>query len=299
MAKLVRGQPSIAIVNEQIDEEVLKEILEELRTNTTVVRLVFHDANMNHVHAHQIAQMLKGNSTIQVINFNENYNIGDVGTCNLATSIKENTGIREIHLDNVNMSSQGVCSLAQALVERALAQPSSCVELVSLEYNEIDKDGIYAAMAKVYDPIMGQKLHHGLADVIVQTNLKELNLNGNEIGNEGVKFLCDALQEDCSMLKVLRLKRNGINNEGFCYISTMLQKNKSLETIELNNNQIVHALDDENGRHDLTRPLAAIFASNRTLKVLSLRHNLLASQDIKSVQQWRATAKPSTPQILL
>ena len=28
--------------------------------------------------------------------------------------------------------------------------------VVSLEYNEIDKDGIYAAMAKVYDPIMGQ-----------------------------------------------------------------------------------------------------------------------------------------------
>ena len=238
---------------------------------------------------------MKGNSTIQVINFNENYNIGDVGTCNLATSIKENTGIREIHLDNVNMSSQGVCSLAQALVERV---PSSCVELLSLEYNEIGKDGIYAARAKVYDPIMGQKLHHGLANVIVQTNLKELNLNGNDIGNEGVKFLCDALQEDCSMLKVLRLKRNGVNNEGFCYISTMLQKNKSLETIELNNNKIVHALDDENGRHDLTRPLAAIFASNRTLKVLSLRHNLLAPQDIKGVQQWRR-CKAFHSQILL
>ena len=113
MAELVRGQPSIAIVNEKIDEGVLKEILEELRTNTTVVRLVFHDANINHAHAHQIAQMLKRNTTIQVINFNENYDIGDVGTCNLATSIKENTGIREIHLD------QSIC--------RAGVQPRASV----------------------------------------------------------------------------------------------------------------------------------------------------------------------------
>ena len=81
------------------------------------------------------------------------------------------------------MSSQGVCSLAQSLVR---AGPSTCVELLSLEYNEIDKGGINT-LGQSLRPIMGQKLCHGLN--VMRTNLKELNLNGNDIGNEGVKFL--------------------------------------------------------------------------------------------------------------
>ena len=66
---------------------------------------------------------------------------------------------------------------------------------------------------------------HGLANVIAWTGLKELNVNGNDIGNEGVKFLCDALQEDSSTLKILRLKRNGINNEDFLHFDNA-EKNK-------------------------------------------------------------------------
>ena len=84
MTNLVKDQPSVAFVNVdenyKIDEEIFNQTINQLITNKTVVRLTFHNTNINHQHTYTISQMLMKNNTIEILNLNENYNIGDIGT---------------------------------------------------------------------------------------------------------------------------------------------------------------------------------------------------------------------------
>ena len=62
MTNLVKDQPSVAFVNVdenyKIDEEIFKQTINQLITNKTVVRLTFHNTNINHQHTYTISQML-------------------------------------------------------------------------------------------------------------------------------------------------------------------------------------------------------------------------------------------------
>ena len=48
---------------------------------------------------------------------------------------------------------------------------------------------------KIYNPITSQRFQYGLCDGMLKTslNILELNLNGNDLGNNGIKYLCNAL----------------------------------------------------------------------------------------------------------
>ena len=60
-ANLVKDQPSVALstsMNYKIDEEIFNQTINQLITNKTVVRLTFHNTNINHQHTYTISQML-------------------------------------------------------------------------------------------------------------------------------------------------------------------------------------------------------------------------------------------------
>ncbi|CAF1065078.1 unnamed protein product [Adineta steineri] len=72
---------------------------------------------------------------------------------------------------------------------------------------------------------------------LVQNNTKltVLCLTNNQIGNEGIQYLSDAL-EDNETLNVVSLGKNHITAEGVYYLSNALQYNKTLTTLYLSDN---------------------------------------------------------------
>ena len=312
MTNLVKDQPSVAFVNVdenyKIDEEIFNQTINQLITNKTVVRLTFHNTNINHQHTYTISQMLMKNNTIEILNLNENYNIGDIGTCNITNALKYNHSIKEIYLDNVNMSDQGACSIGEFLASYTDDSTKKTtttnvthrrtINVLSLEYNEITDKCMYITTNnnnnnnnKIYNPITSQRFQYGLCDGMLKTsiNILELNLNGNDLGNNGIKCLCNALsnmKKDGGGMKILHINRNHITNQGFEYIATMLSTNNiNLEIINLNNNRMEHDGEQKN----MIPWLQMIYDSNNSkkkncMKELSIRHNLFDRDSIQCMK---------------
>ena len=69
-------------------------------------------------------------------------------------------------------------------------------------------------------------------------NLKELGLNGNNIGNLGCITLANLLQKDGSKLEQLAVHNTGIDDEGAEILATSLKHNTTLKVIQLFGNNI-------------------------------------------------------------
>ena len=65
--------------------------------------------------------------------------------------------------------------------------------------------------------------------------MKRVDLGVNQIGIEGIKFLCEGLTKNKS-ITILDLFDTGISNEGMKYVSELLKKNDTLKEIILDCN---------------------------------------------------------------
>ena len=97
------------------------------------------------------------------------------------------------------------------------------------------------------------------------TTIKEVNLIENNISEEGIKHLADALKENTvSKLDELRLGGNNIGDQGAEYIADMLIVNKTLQYIGLNDNNI-----GDKGAESIATSLAV----NAGMRVIWLNSN--------------------------
>ena len=206
------------------------------------------------------------------------------------------------------MSDQGACSIGEFLASYTDDSTTKTttttnithrrtINVLSLEYNEITDKCMYITTNnnnnnnKIYNPITSQRFQYGLCDGMLKTsiNILELNLNGNDLGNNGIKYLCNALsnmKKDGGGMKILHINRNHITNQGFEYIATMLSTNNiNLEIINLNNNRMEHDGEQKN----MIPWLQMIYDSNNNRKEelyerLSIRHNLFDRDSIQCMK---------------
>lgn len=74
-----------------------------------------------------------------------------------------------------------------------------------------------------------------------------MNISQNEIGDNGVKYLWNLLENQLSLFDI---SFNKIGNEGVRHLSISLQKSQTLISININHNQI-----DDYGLHYLSNVL--------------------------------------------
>jgi len=104
------------------------------------------------------------------------------------------------------------------------------------------------------------------------TNLRSLQLNNNEIGNDGCRTLSNMLQQEGSNLECLNLDNTGINDEGVTLIATSLKHNTKLNALSLQRNNNIK----EGGHLVFLKLLIGVssikntFNSNNTLESLNL-----------------------------
>jgi Ran GTPase-activating protein (RanGAP) involved in mRNA processing and transport len=114
--------------------------------------------------------------------------------------------------------------------------------------------------------IIGTQGAIAIADYIKSThNIKTWYLAGNDFDKDGIKYICDALQDD-NVCTDLWLKRNPINS-GSIHIKHLLEKNKTIDTLDLQNTAIMDGVKD----------IFEGLKSNISLKILYLDANGITS----------------------
>uniref|UniRef100_A0A672QY26 NACHT domain-containing protein n=1 Tax=Sinocyclocheilus grahami TaxID=75366 RepID=A0A672QY26_SINGR len=70
------------------------------------------------------------------------------------------------------------------------------------------------------------------------TNLKELNMNNNNLQDSGVKLLCTGLENIKCELEILSLRKCGLTEESCSALATVLRSNSSLKELDMSNNNL-------------------------------------------------------------
>jgi hypothetical protein len=164
--------------------------------------------------------------------------IGNKDLQAIQNALKSNT-ITAVHIKQSRLDDNGVKELAPVLKEHKLVKFS------------------YTQSSRVIELIKVMKGSHPV------NSFKELNLQQNNIGDEGARYIAKVLEQNTS-LKELNLQQNNIGYHGAYEIAKALEQNTSLTKLNLQQNNI-----DDYGAHHIVGALE----QNTSLKELNLQQN--------------------------
>lgn len=109
-----------------------------------------------------------------------------------------------------------------------------------------------------------------ISEFLIKSSLKDIDLNMNNIKNEGAACLSEALKIN-KTLTLLYLNFNDITNQGAFALASGLKVNKSIKTFMFNSNKI---------REEASKRFPKIAKTNSSLKEIDIRNNRIAYQII-------------------
>mmetsp|Transcript_14204 Transcript_14204/g.21897 ORF Transcript_14204/g.21897 Transcript_14204/m.21897 type:complete len:346 (-) Transcript_14204:97-1134(-) len=196
----------------------------------------------------------------------------------------EHTNVRYLSLSNCQINAEGV----KALLSRVIL-PS--LEFLDLRYNELGNDGVTTlseALNEALSNEIGSEGRSGVKTLLLGNcdisdegalevteflikELNELDLSGNEIGDEGVNALTQAMivmGESCK-LKCLNLRENEIGDEGAISLSLAMASTSCLQELNLSDNEI---------GNEGCELLAHVLSKKSSMKRLILHSNRIDEQ---------------------
>lgn len=167
----------------------------------------------------------------------------------LALAEEDNQSLRKLYLRGGELGDSSVTFMV-----KFLSKPDCPLVVLDLSYphfrHKLTSRGIWE---------LGMK---GLSE---NHSLEVLDLSGNDIGDEGTRFLCQGLQASPkSRIRELLLGKNEIGIQGGILLASYLKQNSTLEKLDLSHN----ALRDEG-----CSAIAESLRSNSTLISLNLKEN--------------------------
>ena len=201
--------------------------------------------------------------------------------------------IRELRLTENELSAAGVRSMVPFL------QNANSLQFLSLSENNIQSEGFNVLLRALRNgPI--EKLNCQYCDIAsieidsenIPKYLKRLDLCGNRINADGCRGLAKLLQGGDTTLIKLYLGNNNIDDEGVEILVEALQKNKALKTFDLKGNHEI----SKQGKMLLLRlvndisNIKATLQSNHTLRGIYLYDNWIGVSDKIQRHINRATA---------
>ena len=199
-------------------------------------------------------------------------------------SLGTNYSLETLLLDNCLQGNNS--SVVQAF--SSLRANSSLKEL-SLEANEMT-DETFARICEAFSPGLG--------------SIAKLDLRYNYLGNDSARIIASLLEEDVSGLKHVNLDSNEIEDEGLVSICRALKKNKTLTAIGLSSNGITNdgsialadvlkvnstltwlLIDSHDGVQDGLIAVANALKENETLKSLVFSSTLPGENVLSAIRE--------------
>uniref|UniRef100_A0A672M8J8 Si:dkey-23k10.2 n=1 Tax=Sinocyclocheilus grahami TaxID=75366 RepID=A0A672M8J8_SINGR len=167
--------------------------------------------------------------------------------------------LKELNMTKSNVNDSGLKLLCAGLenpqccdflASTLRSNPSHLKEL-DLSGNKITNSGLKSLSAELQNPLCKlEKLCMRLCDItgegcaslalVLSSNpsqLRELNLSGNKLGDLGMKVLADGLENPHCKLEILRLRDCGISHEGCAALASARRSNPShLRELDLSGN---------------------------------------------------------------
>jgi NLR family CARD domain-containing protein 3 len=257
--------------------------------NSSLESLILIGNNIRCEGCLHLCQILKTNSTLQILNLSCN-SIGAVGATSLGEVLFYHTytTLKELYLCYNSISNDGVKGVSKGLVG---VHPSS-LQVLTLDDNKFDDSGVCAlfkALASntslielsLSSTTYNDEGRKALAEALqLNTSLQNLCLSYSNLGNQGIQLLSDALIINTS-LRELDLKGVDMTCEGFIAFSDALLLRSSnnhtptvLTTLDVSNNQIC----DES-----IQIFAKALITNTSIQVLNLAGNLIGDDGIRAI----------------
>jgi Ran GTPase-activating protein (RanGAP) involved in mRNA processing and transport len=248
-------------------EEGMKSLRDMLKINENMVHL---DLQSNFISAKDLKILAEGvkKSRLQLLDLGKN-DIRDDGVKILADTIKTTTTLKVLSLKDNKIGSKGIQMLAAAI------SASGTLSDLDLAYNKFGNEGT-KYIAQTLKPSTVSKGLFGLQSTTIDSNVQMLYLQGNEIGDGGVAFLCDAMKSNKS-LKHLFLQGNRIGERGIMELAHILSlKTCVLQTLDISGGE--HEEISNDFRDDGAKLLAEALSDNTSLLQLFLDRNKISNE---------------------
>ena len=267
--------------------------------------------------AKQIGEIIKNNNYFAFLNLEKNF-LKDQGTLILAKCLKKSMNIVHLDVSSNEITSEGSELIILELLDNQSLASLDISSHEGLHRNRLGIQGAQA-MSKMLksNPVLaflnlagtglgpegleilleglknnhiltslnlannyfGEKPIRSLAEVLVETELKELNISANKIGNEGCEYislmLSGGLNSNCSIMKI-NLSDNEINSTGISKIFAALRINSQLKQLDFRKNQLAKGL---------SKNMVQCFTENITLELINLSYCELKCEGLVGIAE--------------
>jgi Ran GTPase-activating protein (RanGAP) involved in mRNA processing and transport len=231
------GSPCIAEVLDVLGSSPVLSLTERALTHADVAAVAFalrNDTHVRELHLRaceltrasggELADLLRFNEHLLVLDLAENELLGDAGVAPIATALREsNTSLQRLLLANCGLTDASAPRIADVLS----VNQRSAIECVDLQRNALSDVGATALAA-------GIRINRRLKTLVLRFNhigdagasaigtalstgnapVRELDLGGNRIGGVGMVGLARAFQSLHSELERLNVRQNQCTDDG-------------------------------------------------------------------------------------
>ncbi|GAB6020020.1 hypothetical protein CHUAL_002770 [Chamberlinius hualienensis] len=243
LQRTLKVNPNLTILrldNCGISGRHLTTLLSGLKINKVLEELHLAENKMCSVDGIQVAQLLRSNLQLKLLNLSGNH-LEDQGITHLAEGLGDQNqlhvllktnitrrGLRSLLLRNTKMSPNAIGPLAKALME------NKSLELLDLGGNNINNAGVY----NLREALMRNK------------TLLQLKLTGCRIGCEGAVALAEYMAES-SKIQELDLRDNLIQLGGLLALVQSLKVNQSVTQLKLDKHFVKESSSDAEQRKQI------------------------------------------------
>ncbi|XP_054444119.1 NACHT, LRR and PYD domains-containing protein 13 [Pteronotus mesoamericanus] len=266
----------------------------------------------------ELVLVLHGNSRLTHLNLSSNRLGVTVSTMIFKTLRHSACNLKYLCLEKCDLSAASSEALASVLTS------TQRTARLSLGFNPLQDDGVRWLCASLRQPDcalerlalcccqLGVPSCRHLSDALRQNrSLTHLNLRKNQLGDEGVRFLCEALRRPDCLLQSLDLSECSFRAEGCRALAAVLERNRRLKVLDIGRNRV----QDAGGRRlcqaltrsgcalstlgmekcSLTsaccRHLSSVLGGSKSLVTLNLLGNALGPAGVNTL--WKSLKKPT------
>ncbi len=221
---LASGASVLSLTERALSEAELAAIAYALRNDTRVRELHLRACSLSRASGGELADLLRVNVHLTVLDLAENERLGDAGLAPIATALREsNVTLQRLVLANTGLSDASAPRLADVLA----VNQRCALDCLDLQRNAFSDVGITALAAALKNNRRLQTLvlrfnHVGDAGAAAlgtalsagHAPVRELDLGGNRIGSLGMIGLARAFETLQSQLERLNVRQNACDDAG-------------------------------------------------------------------------------------